>query len=83
MCKSLPCGTCFDSMEVAGLKGLWREAEAWHHVTGLEFIKRDQQRQLIMVQPQLQWRPQNIGDVRTVGDCQGQWQVWSEASLSL
>lgn len=53
-------------VETPGLKGSWREAEDWHYGTKLESLKRTQERPLVKVQPQLQWRPQHSRDSRTV-----------------
>lgn len=40
-------------------------------------------RPLVNVQPQMQCRPQHVGDAKTRDDHQVQLQVWSGASLSL
>lgn len=48
------CGTDFEGMDAAGLKGVWRETEAWHHITELESMNSGQERPLVMKQP---WLP--------------------------
>lgn len=47
-------------VEAPGMKGLWMEAEAWHHVSELGSQKRSRERLVIKVQHQLVWRSQNI-----------------------
>lgn len=46
-------------------------------------IARGQERPLVKMQLQLQWKPQDSGATRTIGCPQGQWQVWSGISQSL
>lgn len=36
-------GSTSVEVETPGVKWLWREAEAWNHVAGPKFLKRDQQ----------------------------------------
>lgn len=61
MCKRLPNGTGFK-----GLEGSWRTAEAWYHVARSE-SQKGARRSVVKVQSQSQWRPQDLGDTRNVG----------------
>lgn len=67
MCKSHPHSTVCQGMKDARQKGSWSKAEAGHCVVEAEFLKREQERPLVKVQSRLQWRPQDVGDVRTLG----------------
>jgi hypothetical protein len=80
MCKSFPYGTNFGSTGTAGLKGSWREAEAWHHVPRLGVPKK---------RPGGHWwkcslcfhGDTNILEMQGYWDgYQGQWQMWHPSS---
>lgn len=67
--------------EPQDLKGSWREAEAWHHVLGLEYLKRPE-RPLVKVH--ICTGDPNILEAPGQWDNdQGQWQVWCGEGLSL
>ena len=57
---SHPGGTDFE-----GMKGSWREAEAWHCVAGLGSLKKAEERLLIKVQPNCSRDPNILGDAST------------------
>lgn len=82
MCKSLPRITgVFCIMETTRLKESWREAEVWPYEGGR--VRDPEEKLLAKTQPQFQWRHQNIGDTRMVGQLPRTVQVWSRASSSL
>lgn len=48
-----PIGEGVTSVSVEGpeLKGSWKEIEAWHHVSGLEILKKTQEKLFVKMQP--------------------------------
>lgn len=57
-------GEALFAVEIPGLKRLGREAETCHHVA---VVVPEKRRPLVKEQPQLQGRPQHVGDAGAVG----------------
>lgn len=67
--------------EVLGIKGSWRELEAWHHMTGTKTLKKTQQRQRVKVQSSCSGDHSILKMSGPSKDCQEQQQLYSEAGL--
>lgn len=80
-----PFGECTDSgkVEASGLKGSWREAEAWHCVAGSESLKKAQKRLPMREHPSCNGDWSILEMPVLWDDCQEEQQQESVACLSL